>query len=86
MTDDIAIEFIAMKNENIDYYQFKSKLDKLIEKEKKKNFKECKEIIEKSTAYGKKSKNDGIKLLKVEIFEKNILVNKNVLLLIKLLS
>lgn len=70
-TDEITLNFTKMLNEDLDYYQFKSKLEKMISKEQKLYFKDISKQVEVAPSLDSKAKKEALKILKTEIFDKN---------------
>lgn len=69
--EDVADRYNTMANEGQDYYAIKSELDKILKKNKTQHFHEVKSSIMKSYA-SQEVKDKAIKLLKIEVFEKNL--------------
>lgn len=72
ITPEIEDEFDLMLSNNCDFYQLKTALTKSIKRVKTNHFKEIKAFIEQTSAYLPKDKIIAIKLLKEDVFDKNI--------------
>lgn len=72
VTPEIENEYRSLEEEGRDFYQIKSALTKSIKRVKTNHFKEIKAFIEQTSAYLPKDKIIAIKLLKEDVFDKNI--------------
>jgi hypothetical protein len=76
LTDDIVSKFSTMIHNDMDFYLIKSEIDKLINKEKKSFFNKIANEIKVSSS-NQDTKNEAIKLLKIEVFDKNTQLDCN---------